>query len=327
MRDKDYAIGIDIGGTTISAAIVHQDGTIATKITRASEAAKGGLKVVEKVGNMIGECLTNWDSKSSLKAIGIGIPGVVEKDKGMAIDACDNIPDLKNISLSDWVHDKFGIPTFVDNDANLAALGEKRFGAGVGVDNLVCLTLGTGIGCGIILGGKLLRGYRGYAAEVAHISVDLDGIQCSCGNRGCLENYISAKAITDRVKTALKEGIESAIVKKVNDRLDLITPEVVFRAAREADKLALEIVAEYARYLSVGIVTIVNLLNPQMVVLAGGIAKAGEILLRRIECEVMKRGLPATVKDLKIVPAKLGDNAGMVGAATLALEAAGGKDI
>ena len=258
---------------------------------------------------------------TDIVGIGIGTPGLVDMDKGIVYES-PNIPHWHNIPLAEIYAKKFGIKTYLENDANSAALGEWWMGAGKGTKHLICLTLGTGIGGGIIIDGKVYHGRDGYAGELGHISLSFDGPKCGCGNKGCLEAYASALGIVRSTKELIKKNKKSLIYKLIDGNLDKITPAIVTRAARKGDKLAKKIWSDTGYYLGSGIATIVNIFNPEMVVLTGGMTGAGNLLLKKMWETVRKRTYKCPVKGLKILIGKLPDNAGAMGAAKTAFQRA-----
>jgi len=251
----------------------------------------------------------------SVRAIGIGSPGPIDPFEGVVLEP-ENLPAWRNVPLVRIVEEEFGVPAFLDNDANVAALGEQWQGAGKGVGFFMCVTLGTGIGGGAVLDGKLLQGFNGNAAEIGHITIDYDGPPCPCGNRGCLELYASATGIVRRTKERMeRERPETSLWEKFEN----LTAKDISQAAHEGDEFARRMYEETGFLLGVGLVSAINLYNVEVIALGGGMAQAGEILFEPVRRTVRERALPG-VRDK--VPSQLGDDAGLLGAARMAMQRA-----
>jgi glucokinase len=250
----------------------------------------------------------------------VGFAGLVNYDSGV-IRSSIMLPDWVEVPLQSIIEKHFGNSVRIDNDANAAAYGEWWVGAGKGSRTVVCLTIGTGIGGGLIINNELYRGPDGTAAEFGNMTIDYDGPLCWCGNRGCLNPLASGTAITRRTVKKIKQGKRSKILDFVNSNLDEITPPIIAKAAFEGDELACQIIAETAMLLGAGIANLVNALNPDVVVLSGGVAEIGELLINRIRAEVQKRAFEIPVKRAKILKATLGYKAGAVGAAGMLIHA------
>ncbi len=233
------------------------------------------------------------------------------------LSATANLPGWGGMPLAERVQEIFGLPVCVDNDANAAAWGEKQFGAGQGVAHLICITIGTGIGGGVILDGQLYHGATGVAGEIGHLTVNPDGLPCNCGSFGCLEAYAAGPAIVVRAQKAVRTGAKTALIQMTDNRPEDITVPLIARAASEGDPLAWQVMQETGRYLGAGLAGLVNVLNPERIVIGGGVAQAGDSLLKPIERTVRARAMPAATEALQIVPAQLGEDAGVIGAAAL----------
>jgi glucokinase len=238
------------------------------------------------------------------EAVGIGMPGLVDTDGRISFSP--NLPGIESLPLKEILEEELDIPVFVDNDANMAALGEYRYGAGRGVKNLIMLTLGTGVGGGIIIDGKVYHG-RGYAGEVGHITIDPDGPLCQCGNYGCLESYIGADRLTERAEEYVRMGTETTLKTYAGN----ITPKIIEDEAYKGDLVAMDIVAEMARSLGIAISNYCAVLDPERVIIGGGLSKMGDILLSNVKREVKKRLYSR--KNIDIVFSELGDRAGILG--------------
>ncbi|SES84390.1 ROK family protein [Anaerobranca gottschalkii] len=309
---EELIIGVDLGGTNIAAALVKKDGSIIKKISNPTEANKGKDVVITNLIATIEELLGYVDHNKKIKGIGIGIPGVCDIEKGLVKFA----PNLfwENVEIVKILESKFNLPVFIDNDANAAALGEVWCGAGKGKRDIVCITLGTGVGCGIILNGEIFHGAGNGAGELGHITVKEDGPKCNCGNNGCLEVLVAAPAIAKKGKDALLKG--DTLLRDITD-LEKLTAKDVFDAAKKGDKICLDIIKDVANNLGLAIANVINILNPQMIIIGGGVAAAGDILFKPLEEVVAKRALKDLYKDVEIVPAQLGNDAGIIGAAAL----------
>jgi glucokinase len=292
---KKLVIGLDLGGTKIAAAIADQKGKIIRRLVVPTEAQKGKEAVIKNIFASIKNVAQN--NLASVKAIGIGAPGPILYKEGIIVSP-PNLPGWKKVPLRKIIQDEFKIKTILENDANAAALGEARFGAGRGIKNLIYITISTGIGGGVIIDGKIFRGAVGTAGEIGHTTIDPDGPRCGCGNYGCLEALASGTAI------AQKAGKDATEVGK---------------AARQGDKEALKIIRETGEYIGIGVANLANLFNPEMVIIGGGVANLGEMLFKPIRETVKKRALEVPASILKIVPAKLGSDAGVLGAVALCL--------
>jgi glucokinase len=244
--------------------------------------------------------------------VGIGAPGPLDRKNGVVIVA----PNLgwRDFPLRDAVSDRVRIPATLDNDANCATLGEWWRGAAQGTRHVVGLTIGTGIGGGIVLDGQLYHGASDVAGEVGHTTIDSTGRYCRCGNYGCLEAYASGPAIALRAREALERDEASVLHRMVNENLSLLTAATVYDAANNGDALALEVVRDTAKFLGTGVANLLNLLNPDVVVITGGVTRAGDRLFEPLRAEVKRRAFRPAVKACRIVPGKLAGTAGMVGA-------------
>lgn len=238
------------------------------------------------------------------EAAGIGIPGLVDIDG--KISSSPNLPGIESLPLKEILQEELNISVFVDNDVNMAALGEYRYGAGRGVKNLIMLTLGTGVGGGIIIDGKVYHG-RGYAGEVGHITIDPNGPLCQCGNYGCLESYIGANRITERAEEYVRTGVKTTLKSYAGN----ITPKIIEDEAYKGDPVAMDIVAEMSRLLGIAISNYCAILDPERVIIGGGLSKMGDILLSGVKREVGRRLYSR--KDIDIVFGELGDRAGILG--------------
>ncbi len=295
---RSFSIGVDVGGTNIKAALVDKDGRIKRKIKVKTDAARGKSVVLDKIIKCI-EAVSFGIEKKELVGIGIGVPGIIDRKKGRII-MLPNIPGFENFSLAARIRKKFGMPVLIENDASCVVLAEYLFGAGKGAKNLVCLTLGTGIGGGIIIDGKLYHG-RGNAGEIGHITAEPKGIRCSCGNYGCSEEYISTKAFR-------------RLAKKV--KLGVTEPADIEKLARNGNTKALRVYSEIGRHLGLLLSDLVKVLDPKLILLGGGIAKSGNLILTPAKKELRKR---VYFTPPKIRLAALGEWGGAIGSASMFL--------
>jgi glucokinase len=252
-------------------------------------------------------------TRDAVAGVGIGSPGPLDRKTGTVI----NTPNLgwRNFPLRDLMSNALHLPCTLDNDANCATYGEWWLGAGRGTRTLVGLTLGTGIGGGIVLNGEIFHGCSDVAGEIGHITIDSNGRRCKCGNYGCLEQYASGPAIATRAVEGLEAGVPSLLLEMVNGRLDEITAATVYEATVSGDPYATEVMKDTARFLGAGIASIINVLNPEMIVIAGGVTRAGEQLFEPLRAEVRRRAFRSAQECCRIVSGELEGTAGVVGAA------------
>lgn len=322
----NYIIGVDLGGTNIVSLLMSQDGKILARDTRRSLAKEGKERTISQIVTSVRDILREGERlkvfSESILGVGIGSPGPLNTKEGV-IHFAPNLPGWIEVPLIQILRDELNLPIFLENDANAAALGEWWLGAGKNVDNLVLLTLGTGIGGGIIIEGEVLHGAWDTAAEIGHMIIHEGGLTCGCGKQGCLEAYASATGVVKRTLAAIEKGEKTLLINLVENRLEDITCELIFKTAEKGDSLAKWIVEETARYLGIGIASIVNIINPEMVILSGGMTAAGDTLFKPVRKYAQAHALAAAIKEVKIVPAALGGNAGAIGAAATVLKKKG----
>lgn len=311
-------IGIDVGGTGIQMGVVDEKGQIIAKgaiVTRTDipfedqvkAMADCALETLEKSGHTLIE----------LASIGLGIPGIADQKTGI-VPFCTNL-GWKNVPLRETFQKYIDKPIFIDNDATVAGLAESVAGVSANTDSSVFLTLGTGVGAGIVIRGKVWSGFHGVGSEVGHMIMEIDGEPCSCGNRGCLERYTSATAIIRMAREAVAKHPDSLIMSLCGGDPSLINAKMVFDAAREGDEQGLKVFRRYARYLGQAIATIVNFFDPEVIVLGGGVSKAGKFLLDAVREEAPKYCIYKSMPISRIELAELGPDAGIIGAAMLGL--------
>jgi glucokinase len=312
-----YYVGIDLGGTNIKGGVVDGAGKVIHFDSIETEGEKGRDHVLDRIALL---ALKVRDAaklpRDAIAAVGIGSPGPLNIKKGMIYSA-PNLPGWENLPLADEIRRRCGYPTFIENDANAASLAEATTGAGKGMPCMLMLTLGTGIGGGIVLNGRVWHGADDIAAELGHLSIAYDGVRCNCGSIGCVEAYASAPAVVRRAKEAMDAGGKTALARK----RATLTCEDVFKAAAKGDELAQGVVADTAKFLAVAIASLINIFNPDMVVLFGGMTNAGDQLFVPVRDEVNRRCFEIGAKRCKIVPSMLGQHAGVIGSATAAMQA------
>ena len=309
--DKKYVVGVDLGGTKIYTALVDLEGKIIKEKVVETLAAEGEEAVLARIKNTIDYVIEGTD-KDLIKAIGIGSPGPLDAKKGIIVET-PNLP-FKNFELVKNIKEKYQLPTYLDNDANAATLGEFMFGAGKGTENMIYMTVSTGIGGGAILNGKIYRGSTGNALEVGHTTIVKDGARCGCGNIGCAEAMASGTAIGKRAKEAVATNVETAL-----KNYDNVTSKEVFIEAAKGDRVAKEILTNCLSYLGIAVSNAISSFDPEKVVIGGGVINGGDIVLESVKAEVSKRCMKTYVDFCSIEKAKLGGQAGVLGAAALAI--------
>ena len=310
---KNYVIGVDLGGTKISTALSTFEGNIISQTVVPTNASEGELPVLNRIISSINEVINGANiTINEVEAIGIGSPGPLDAKKGLIITT-PNLP-FKNYNLVQPIKERFNVPVYLDNDANVAAIGEFMFGAGKGKENIVFFTVSTGVGGGAVLNGQAYRGNTSNALEIGHMTVAPDGPRCGCGNVGCLEAVASGTAIGKRGQEAVQTNVETSVKK-----YDKITSYEVFVEAKNGDAVAKEIVDEAMNYLGIGVANAISIFDPEMVIIGGGVSKVGDILFDTVKSVVKTRCFKAMSESCEIVPAGLGTDAGVMGAVALAI--------
>jgi glucokinase len=307
---------VDLGGTHLRAATVDQTGRINFRLKQ--NTAKSADEIVRMLVQAVRECEKQntevaGDAASAIKAVSIVVPGTVNVDEGIVVKA-PNVPCLDGFRLTAALANELKRPAILENDANAAAVGEMWQGAGRGHRTIVCVTLGTGVGGGIILEGKLWRGADGAAAEIGHMCVDpFGGVACGCGSRGCLEVYASATAIVRMTREASPRYPDSMLHTGAD-----LTSETIYEAGLKGDELALEVFRRMGVYLGIGLANLINIINPEMIVIGGGVVNGWDLFEKYMHQQVAERAFPLLAARVKIVRAECGDDAGLLGAARLA---------
>lgn len=308
---EPFALGIDIGGTNTVFAYLSPDGRLHQRTVLPTRAHEGGERLMARICDHARSMLEQ--APGPVTGIGVGSAGQIDPASGSCRFANSNLPGWTGMPIRQRLQAATGLPVWVDNDANVAALGEQRF-AGAGVQDLVCITLGTGVGGGIISGGQVLKGAAGVAGELGHMIVRAGGDLCSCGMEGCLEAYVSATAIVRRTKVVLERFPKSGLHGQE------VTARAVFMAAAEGDTLAEHIVADTAWYLAVGCASVINLLDPELILIGGGVSQAGESFLNQVRSRL--QAWPLGHRRTRLALCQLGDDAGVIGAAAQVFGAA-----
>ncbi|MCK5305526.1 MAG: ROK family protein [Candidatus Omnitrophica bacterium] len=313
-----YSIGIDLGGTNVKFALLKDSKKVVDKRVLATKNYKTREGLISQLALTVSDILkTNKIKKSGFIGLGIGVAGLVDFNRGF-IHSLTNIKGWDKVSLGKILSDKLKVEVSVDNDVNVVTLGEHKYGAGRGFDNLICLTLGTGVGAGLILNGSLYRGPSFTAGEVGHIPINVRGPKCNCGGRGCLERYVGNRYIIRMAKKLATGNRQSKMYKLVEGKLNMLTPKIVSEAAILKDKAAILVWQKTGQYIGVALSGLINLLNPEVIIIGGGVSLAGKPLFDSIRKTVFERAMPNPASKVKIVPAKLGEDAGVIGASILA---------
>lgn len=310
-------IGIDVGGTNVKIALVDGEGKIIYSNSVPTYAQMGYEYTVNNIKQAIRDLMkeTNTDAKE-IEGIGFDFPGQVDYKTGV-VKLAPNIPGWINVPIAQMIEEEFDIPTRIDNDVRCAALGELKFGAGKGCENFVCITVGTGIGSGLVINGQLVRGAANAAGEIGHIKLQMNGGPiCGCGDTGCLEAFASGPSIVAMAQEYLKGG-KSTKFREMAGADGEITPYIVAKAAEAGDPVAKRIFEIIGTYIGMGLVSVINLLNPEKVIIGGGVAAAGDLLLDPIRKTIKERAMVVAGNSVEIVPAELGNSAGVIGASML----------
>lgn len=310
-----YYLGVDLGGTNTVVGLVTKDGTLLYKYSVKTEREKPYKCIIQNIANACEKVIRDKGINiEQIGHIGIGIPGTCDDETGI-IEYAPNL-EFKNVNIREELKKYFNLPIYIDNDANCASLGESTKGAAKGYNNSVTITIGTGVGGGIIIDKKILKGAFNGAGEIGHQIIKFGGELCGCGNKGCFESYASATALIRDAKIAAIKSPNTKILELANGDINLIVPKIIFDAASYGDRVAKEVINTYLSYLSVGISNIINIFQPDIIVIGGGISKQESKLL-----EPLKKILPKTilggVLKTEISIAKLGNDAGIIGAAML----------
>jgi glucokinase len=315
LAEETY-LGIDIGGTKTNIGLVDAKGTVLTQKKTATSVKTGPQWAEENIQSIIEdtkEVVATLQDNQQIRSIGIGVPGTVNWDLGEVVFA----PNLhwRNIPIRDIFEDVFGIPVFIGQDTQAAAWGEFLYGAGQGLRDIACITIGTGIGCGLVIGGHLYRGRFGTAGEIGHTVVEKEGLPCNCGKNGCVEVYASGTAILNRFRLAVEAGQKTSLLE--HKQPDELTTFDIFAGAGAHDPLAQEIIGSAVEYLSMALTNLINLFGPEAVILSGGIGEQRALYVEPLIQRTYARIYSILMDKTKITPARLGANAPLIGAAML----------
>lgn len=311
---KEIVLSADLGGTNLRVAAVDRSGEILFRTKRNTPLTEDAREIISLITDEAEECRRAVRSEGNIVGIGTVVPGTVSVDQGMILQA-PNVSALNDFSIVSEIEKTLHLPCFLENDANAAAVGESWCGASKAVKNSICVTLGTGVGGGIIIDGKILRGIDGTAGEIGHICVEPFGVPCGCGSRGCVEQYSSASAVK-RLAFALSEDFPES--QLVTDRTP--TALEIYQAGKNGDALAIEVFRQQGFYLGIALAGLINVLNPETIVIGGGAADGWDLFLPLMQAEIKSRSYREPGRRAKIVRAELGDDAGILGAARLAFE-------
>jgi glucokinase len=307
----EFVFAADLGGTHLRTAVVDREGKISGKKKQRTPGSKEPGAIVRALVDGVREC----EADVNIAAVSVAVPGTVNVSEGLVMTA-PNLKSLDDFALGPALSKELGRPVTIENDANAAAVGEWWRGAGRGYRTLICVTLGTGVGGGIILEGKLWRGVDGSAGEIGHIAVDpFADVTCSCGSSGCLEVYASATALV-RLTREMKVRFPDSVLREVGE----LTAEKIFEAALEKDELAIRVFTRMGTHLGIGLASLINLINPEVIVIAGGVANAWEVFEAEVRHQINKRAFPIPAQRAKVAKGQCGDDAGLLGAAWLAFD-------
>ena len=309
----DLVIGVDLGGTNVNSGVVDETGRISHRAWQSISGSRTAREVIDRLVACV-EMTMDSCGRDRVAGVGVGTPGLIPEDSGTIVYA-PNVPGWEDLPLQSMLRERLGLPVAIENDANAAAIGEHWVGGAAGYANIVCITLGTGVGGAIIMDNEVWRGTNGAGGEIGHMTVVENGRMCGCGAPGCLEAYASATAIAGQARELLQGGRESALKDLCEGDLDRIDAAMIADAANRGDEAAREVMHRSATLLGTAVSSLTNLLNPELIVIGGGVIKAGDMIFDPIRTEVARRAYKWSASILRIVPAKLGDDAGIIGAA------------
>ncbi len=311
-----YTIGIDLGGTNIAAGLVDKSGQITHKASVPTHLERGPEPIIVDMAKLCRTLITQAGvSEDEVENVGIGIPGIANNDTGVVV-FCTNL-GWHHVPLREIFQRIFNKPLYMENDATVAGLAEAVAGISKDCKNSIFLTLGTGLGGGIVIDGKVYSGSHHVGSELGHMIVVVDGEQCTCGNKGCWERYASGTAIINNGRKAMAKHPESKIAKDADGDPEKVTARIVLDAAKAGDPAAVEVFREYVKYLTAGIVSLINVFDPEIISLGGGVSGAGEFLVKAVREELSKLIFYKDVTYARVEIASLGNDAGIIGAAMM----------
>jgi len=321
MPNKDPLIlGIDLGGTKILSSVINPGGEMLSRDHSVTPAAEGPKGVIQAILASAERSLEGASvGIDRVSAIGVGAPGLSDTEAGILFTS-PNLPGWKDVPLRDILQEKLKKRAFLINDGNAAALGEYYFGAAKGVAHFIYVTISTGIGGGIVVDGKVLKGFKGMAGEIGHMTIADDGPPCRCGNRGCWEALASGTALAKETRRRIETGADTTILSLAGGEIDQVTAHTVQSAAEKGDPLANQLILRTAHYFGVGVANLINIFNPEMIVIGGGLSNMGERLFKPAHKEVEERAFNRAYRTVRFVRAALGRNSGVLGAAAFALD-------
>ena len=313
---SEFVFAADLGGTHLRVATIDRNGNIYCRRMQPTPQAEKPNEIVHALIDAVNASeVSATERGGTISAVSVVVPGTVNVAEGVVVKA-PNVASLDGFRLAAALESELKWPVILENDANAAAIGEQWRGAGQGYRTMICVTLGTGVGGGIILDGKLWRGVDGSAAEIGHIGVDpFAGVPCMCGSRGCLEVYASATAIVRMTREA-RPRYPNSILHHTED----LTSQKIHQAGKEGDELAIEVFRRMGVYLGIGLASLINVLNPEIVVIGGGLSNGWDLFAKHMQQQVLERAFPIPARRVKIVRAQCGDDAGLLGAARLAFK-------
>ena len=309
----DLVIGVDLGGTNVSSAVVDNNGRISHPARLSVAGSLTAREVIDRLVACVGMTMDSC-GRDRVAGVGVGTPGLIIEDTGTVVYA-PNVPEWEDLPLRSLLRERMGLPVTIENDANAAAIGEHWVGGAVGYANIICITLGTGVGGAIIINNEVWRGSNGAGGEIGHMTVVENGRMCGCGAPGCLEAYASATSIAVQARELLWSGRESALMDLCGGDMDRIDAAMISEAAGRGDDMSREVMHRSATLLGTAVSSLTNLLNPELIVIGGGVIRAGDLIFDPVRTEVARRAYKWSASILKIVPARLGDDAGIIGAA------------
>ena len=313
-------LGIDLGGSKILTAVVNPRGKMLASDESTTPATKNREAVIQFILDSTWRVLKQASiTISEIYAIGIGAAGISNPETGILF-TCPNLPRLRDVPLKDIMQERLGKKVFVINDANAAALGEFHFGAAWGARNFIYITLSTGIGGGIVIDGKIYTGAIGAAGEVGHMTIDDNGPICNCGSRGCWETLASGTALAREARHRIKEGVRTSILEYAEGDVEKVTAQAIHNAAEQGDSLAKELIAQTGYYVGVGLANLINIFNPELIVIGGGLSNIGDMLLEPAFKTAGERAYKEAFQAVRFASAELGRNSGVLGAAAFALQ-------
>ncbi len=317
---EPLVLGIDLGGTKILSAVSDSEGKMLSHDHGITPAVKGTEAVIQSITESAHRALEQARVDiSRLDAIGVGAPGLSNPETGILFTS-PNLPGWRDVPLRDILEDKLGKKTFLINDANAAALGEFYFGAARGARNFVYVTISTGIGGGIVIDGKIYTGALGAAGEVGHMTIDDKGPLCNCGNRGCWETLASGTALAREARHRIKQGVKTRILDRADGDIEKVTAQVIHAAAVQGDSLAKELITQTGYYVGVGLANLINIFNPELIVIGGGLSNMGDLLLGPARKVAEERAFKIAFRAVRLAPAQLERDSGVLGAAAFALQ-------